>query len=126
MSVASSGTGAQRSGALHLPETCAAWGTPGFADVLRRELMRAGAQALPLQQALTQTSSVFGEDIEVMVISAAADEQTIQVRAGIFFAGIVAGCSCADDPTPVEAQPEYCELVITIDRRTADAVVQAD
>ncbi len=126
MSDASTGTGAGASGALHLPETLAAWGTPDFAGVFRRELTRAGARALPLQQALTQTSAVFGEAIEVMVITATADERAIRVRAGIFFSGLVAGCSCADDPTPVEPQPEYCELVLTIDRRSAEAVVQPD
>jgi hypothetical protein len=46
----------------------------------------------------------------------------------VFFSGILSGCSCADDPTPVEAQAEYCELAIAIDTASgeADVTVLAD
>jgi hypothetical protein len=40
---------------------------------------------------------------------------------GIFYAGIITGCNCADDPTPVEAQKKYCEIHLTIDRTNAAA-----
>ena len=43
---------------------------------------------------------------------------------GIFYTGVVAGCSCADDPTPVEEQHEYCEVLIEINRATAEAVIR--
>jgi hypothetical protein len=56
-----------------------------------------------------------------MVIASEADGDRIRVRVGVFFSGIVAGCSCADDPTPVEAQNEYCELLVDIDRRATAA-----
>lgn len=108
---------------LLLRESLAAWGTPAFAATLKRELQRAGAGALPLQQALAQSSAVAGDAIEVMVIGTSDDAQGIRARIGVFFSGIVAGCSCADDPTPVEAQNEYCELLLTIDRRTAETQV---
>lgn len=104
-----------------LPESLAAWNTPVFAGILGRELRRQGAGALPLQQALAQSSAVADDDIGVMVIAASEDPRHIRVRVGIFFSGIVAGCSCADDPTPVEAQNEYCEMLLTIDRQTAEA-----
>jgi hypothetical protein len=104
-----------------LRDSLAAWGTPAFAARLKNELQRLGANALPLQQALAQSSAVAGEGIEVMFIGANDDHQRIRARVGVFFSGIVSGCSCADDPTPVEAQNEYCELVLTIDRQTAEA-----
>jgi hypothetical protein len=91
--------------------------------VLKREL-EAQAGQLPLQQALANSSTVFGDRIEVMVIASEADGDRIRARVGVFFSGIVAGCSCADDPTPVEAQNEYCELLVDIDRRTAAADVR--
>jgi hypothetical protein len=105
---------------LRLPESLAAWGSPGFPAALRREL-EAQAGLLPLQQALAGSSAVSGDRIEVMLIATDADASQIRARVGVFFSGIVAGCSCADDPTPVEAQNEYCELEIGIDRLTATA-----
>lgn len=108
---------------ISLPESLAAWGTPDFPAVLKRELEASGTQ-LPLQEALAGSSAVFGDRIEVMVIASDADAGRIQAKVGVFFSGIVAGCSCADDPTPVEAQNEYCELRVDIDRRTAAAEVR--
>lgn len=105
---------------LRLPKSLAAWGAPDFPAALKREL-EANAAQLPLQAGLTGSSAVFGERIEVMVIASEADAARIRARVGVFFSGIVAGCSCADDPTPVEAQNEYCELMVDIDRRTAAA-----
>ncbi|MEZ5541890.1 MAG: hypothetical protein R3F42_07590 [Pseudomonadota bacterium] len=48
----------------------------------------------------------------------------IHARAGLFYTGIIAGCSCADDPTPVEEQAEYCVVDITIDRLTGAATIR--
>lgn len=105
---------------LHLPDSLAAWGTPGFAAALKRELAGAGAR-LPLQQGLSATGYALDARIEVMLLGAEATAGEIVVKVGVFYAGVVAGCNCADDPTPVEAQPEYCELRIAIDRHPAGA-----
>jgi hypothetical protein len=58
-----------------------------------------------------------------MIINVTEDEAAIHVTAGIFYKGIMAGCSCADDPTPVGENPEYCEVRIDIDRVTAETTV---
>jgi len=108
---------------LHLPDSSVAWGSPEFPVVFKREL-EALAVRLPLQQALATSSAVFGDKIEVMLIGSEADAGHIRARVGVFFSGIVAGCSCNDDPTPVEAQNEYCELSIDLERRTATAEVR--
>lgn len=100
---------------MQLTDSLHAWGTAGFADTLQRELAR-HADELPLERALTGTSSVTDDPITVMLLTAHADETALHVKVGIFFSGILAGCSCADDPTPVAPQPEYCELEIEIDR----------
>lgn len=107
---------------LHLPAALAAWGTPAFADALKRELAEQAA-ALPLQQAVAATSVALDGGVEVMLIAAHAEEGCVVARVGVFFSGIVAGCNCADDPTPAEAQPEYCELVLALDRSSALANV---
>lgn len=107
---------------LRLPDALAAWNTPGFAAVLQRELA-AQAALLPLQQAAAFTSAVLDAPPEVMFIGAEATTDRLDVRVGVFFAGVVAGCACTDDPTPLEARPEYCELRLSVDRSTAAATV---
>jgi hypothetical protein len=107
-----------------LPQALAAWGTPDFAAVLKRELEAAGPAALPLQQCLTASSYALDTGCSVMVLGAAAEGETIRARVGVFFHGVIAGCSCADDPTPVEPQQEYCELEVRIDRTSGVADVK--
>ena len=36
---------------------------------------------------------------------------------------MLAGCSCADDPTPVEEISQYCEVRLDIDKTTAETTV---
>jgi hypothetical protein len=59
--------------------------------------------------------------VTVIVLGLSATPAEVQARVGIFFAGIVAGCSCADDPTPVDSRTEYCEAVVAIDRASGEA-----
>ena len=106
-----------------LDKALQAWGTPRFSATLKQELQQLDTAFLPLQQGLSFSSYVADSKIDVMVISTSADGDTIHARAGIFYAGIIAGCSCADDPTPVEEQSEYCEVALAIDRKTAQATV---
>jgi hypothetical protein len=108
---------------IRLPATLRAWNTPGFAAALKEELAALGPAALPLQQAAAHSSVALDSGVEVMLLGAETAGGSLQVRLGVFFSGIVAGCSCADDPTPVEAQPEYCELQLIIDQSTAMATV---
>jgi hypothetical protein len=108
---------------LYLPETVRAWGTPAFAAILKAELASRGGE-LPLQQAVSATSAVLGDRVDAMLLSASGDAMAIHAKVGVFFSGIVAGCSCADDPTPVEPVPEYCELQLSIDRTTAATTVE--
>lgn len=109
---------------IHLPVSLQAWDTPAFPAALRQELEDLGGDALPLQQGLSLSSAVADECIEVMFISATGDARHIRARVGVFFAGIVAGCNCADDPTPVESQHEYCELQLVIDRATSATAIE--
>lgn len=104
---------------IRLPHALAAWNTPAFAATLKRELTALDPACLPLQAAVSASSVALDAPIEVMVLDATADAGCIQARVGVLFSGIVAGCNCADDPTPVAAQPEYCELLLAIDRSTA-------
>lgn len=108
---------------ITLPDSLAAWGTPGFRGILKRELEGLDADQLPLQQGLSRTSHVADRPHTVLVLGSGGDAHCIRARVGIFYAGINAGCSCADDPTPVAEEDEYCEVQVVIDRRTGQAQV---
>jgi hypothetical protein len=108
---------------IHLARARHAWGTPDFDAVLKQEIEQLDAGLLPLQQGLTGSSVAMDGPVEALVISSAEVAGTICVKAGLFYAGIIAGCSCADDPTPVEPQPEYCVVRIDIDKATGVAAI---
>lgn len=108
---------------IHLRDTLKAWGTPEFKAVLKRELERLDPGALPLQEGLSASSHALDDPVTAVVIASTESPEGIHVRVGIFYHGIIAGCSCADDPTPTEPQNEYCELMLDIDRATAVTTV---
>jgi hypothetical protein len=112
---------------IRFEEALRAWGTPDFAEVLKREILLLGADGLPLQQGLASGNYVADEPITVVINSIAGADDVIRVRAGIFYAGVIGGCSCTDDPTPASAINEYCEVLLEIDLRSAaTAIVLAD
>jgi hypothetical protein len=108
---------------IRLTQSLSAWGTPEFEAVLKREIAQLGGDRLPLQQGLSTSSYVVEGELDVLIHGASEDAGVIRVQAGIFYKGIVAGCSCADDPTPVDENSEYCEVQVEIDKATAEATV---
>ncbi|MEN8169222.1 MAG: hypothetical protein ABFS08_03280 [Pseudomonadota bacterium] len=108
---------------INLKQSLSAWGTATFKEVLKDELEQLKAEELPLQQGLSLSSYVSAEPFKVMVINVADDESMIRVKAGIFFTGIIAGCSCSDDPSPTDVQPEYCEVRFEINKQSAATAV---
>lgn len=104
---------------IYLKHALKSWNTPGFEAELKQELEQLKAEQLPLQQGLSHSSYVSGEPFKVMVVSVSDEEATIRVKAGIFYTGIIAGCSCSDDPGPTDVQPEYCDVWLDIDKTTA-------
>lgn len=109
---------------IRLARSLQAWDTAGFATVLQQELEQLDPALLPLQQGLRGSSYAIERAPQVMLISASDRAGMIHARAGLFYTGIIAGCSCADDPTPVEEQAEYCVVDITIDRLTGAATIR--
>jgi len=108
---------------IRLEQTVVAWQTPGFEEVFKHEVEQLGSEQLPLQQALSQGSYASDKHLKVLVISATSRQQSIQVKAGIFYTGILPGCACADDPAPENEYTEYCEVLFTINQQTADSTV---
>ncbi len=108
---------------IRLTKALDAWGTPDFAGILKQEVAHLDAGQLPLQQGLSTASYVTDGKLDVMIISASEEAGCIRVKAGIFYAGIIAGCSCADDPTPVDELSQYCEVQLDISKATAETTV---
>lgn len=108
---------------IQLPNALNAWRTPEFEAVLRQEIQQLDAGCLPLQQGLSTSSYVTDRPFQAMIISVHEDTSVVRVKAGIFYTGIIAGCSCADDPTPVDELNEYCVLQFDIDKATAKTTV---
>jgi hypothetical protein len=99
---------------IKLAKSLNAWGTPGFNNILKREIESLDAKYLPLQQGLSYSSHATNSDFNIMIISAHEDDSFLHVKAGVFYSGVIAGCSCADDPTPIPEQSEYCEILLDI------------
>jgi hypothetical protein len=106
-----------------LMRSLAAWGTPAFEAVLKEEIAQLGVAALPLQQGLSTGSTSLDTSLSTMILRVTEAPHAICVRAGIFYTSIVSGCSCADDPTPIEEDSEYCEVELEIDRHSGKARV---
>ena len=104
---------------IRLDKSLRAWGQPDFEAVFKQEIENLDADDLPLQQGLSYSSHVAESPITVMVQRVAETGNAIRIKAGIFYQGIVGGCSCADDPTPTGENNEYCEVQIDIDKASA-------
>lgn len=108
---------------IRLTQALNAWGTPDFDGVLKKEIEQMGAEHLPLQQGLSTGSHALDNKLQAMIIGVSEDAGFIRAKAGIFYTGILTGCSCADDPTPVNEESEYCVVRLDISKATAETTV---
>lgn len=84
------------------------------AAMLKQELEQVYGLHLPLQQGLTRSSYTDGENFGVTILSVQRDANGLHAKVGILYQGIIAGCSCADDPTPQSTIDEYCEIELVV------------
>ena len=108
---------------MKLDRVVDAWGTPAFRGVLKAALEQLSVEQLPLQQGLSQSSYACDDNIKVVIISASEASGVIRATAEIFYTGMIPGCSCADDPTPVDNYAEHCEVQIDINMQTAGTII---
>lgn len=108
---------------LSFTKALGAWGTPGFNQVLKQEIEQLDPAQLPLQQGLARSSHVADSKFGAIILRAWEDPDFIHAKVGISYAGIIAGCSCTDDPTPMSEQSEFCELMLAINKQTAETTV---
>lgn len=109
--------------AIRFDRTPAAWGTPAFREVVKAEIEALDSARLPLQEGLSRSSHVAPGRIGAVILAGEEDAGCLRIKAGLFYAGIIAGCSCADDPSPVDEITEYCEVEFLVDMATGEASV---
>jgi len=108
---------------FYLTQSLQAWNSDGFNNVLKKELCSINSDLLPLQQGLTQSSYAIGKNLSVTVLNAEGDNNYILVKAGLFYTGIISGCSCADDPSAIDEINEYCDVLLRINKKTAETTI---
>ncbi len=96
--------------ARDLRQALTAWPGSEARRYFELQIQRLDPAQLPLQQGLTQGSHVADEGFAAMVIAVAATDDLITVKAGIGYRSLIAGCNCADDPTPQDTLAEYCVI----------------
>ena len=109
---------------IRFPSAQKTWDSPAFEPMFIEFVQDLGIEQLPLQQGLSQTSYVADGAINVSILDSTETPSSLQVKTGIFYAGVIAGSCCADDPTPMNEMPEYCELLFTIDKSTAEVKIK--
>jgi hypothetical protein len=106
---------------IHLKNSLLAWGRDDFIHVLSAEIEALPCEALPLQEGLRHSSQVSAEPFDVIIIRVDESADQILAVASLFYSGVVTGCSCADDPTPIDTLTENCMLEIHLNKLDATA-----
>ena len=101
-----------------------AWNTPAFEETLKQEITQLDVNQIPLQQALSNCNYTNGDNRKVIIMGVVDESDFIRVKTGVFYTGIVSGCNCADDPSPVDEVNEYCEMEFEINKTTTETIVR--
>jgi len=108
---------------IKLTKLLAKWELPDNEKIFKEEVQKLSPMCLPLQQAMSYANYVCDSGLKVIVLDVKEHTNVINVKAGIFFYAINAGSCCAGDPSTVEEQQEYCEIIFEIDRATGNTDV---
>jgi len=106
---------------IYLNNSLSRWNSPDFEKVLKTDIESLTGKELPLQAGLQNSSYALDSNIKSTILRYEEKHQAINIVAGIFYSGIIAGCSCTDDPSPTDEITEYCEISIKLDKQTAAA-----
>ena len=103
---------------ITLPHSQHVWPGETFADTLKAEIEALPAGSLPLDAATLNGWHIDDSHITATVLHTRDDAAVITAAVGIFFAEIIAGCSCGDEP---QSQSNYCELQVIINKGSGSA-----
>jgi len=109
---------------ITLTKSLQAWGSAHFKQTFKSELILLDPNLLPLQKGLSHSSYLSNEPFSPVILNTSENDEELHIKSTIFYTGIIAGCSCADDPTPQDLQNESCDVLFRINKLTAET--QAD
>ena len=89
---------------------------------LRDELRALPDDVLPLQQSLRHGSIALKDELEPLIYACRRTGDDFELDCELFYHSIVAGCQCADDPSPEERLTESVRLLISL--RAPDGTAQ--
>jgi len=98
-------------------------GSNVFEKRLKAELETLGVDQLPLQQGLSHSNVALDHNIQAVILHSTEESRQLRIKVGLFYSGIIAGCSCADDPSPIDEQNEYCEIEVRIDKASGQNTI---
>lgn len=108
---------------FYLKHSLQAWQTDNFRAVLKKEISHLNPDLLPLQQGLRYSSYALEDNVSSSILTVTSENENILVKVGLFYTGVIAGCNCADDPTPMDVNNEYCDVLFSINKKTAETTI---
>jgi len=109
---------------IKLTKTIQALDSDSCKKVAKEEIQSIDPNLLPLQQGLSLSSYVGKAAFSAVILNIKKENNILNIKTGIFYTGIIAGCSCSDDPSPTDEQNEYCELLFSINTDTTETEVK--
>lgn len=108
---------------ITLKQTLQSLNNPDIKTIAKNELQKLDSKLLPLQQGLSYSSAISNSPFSIVILNIEEKNDVVNIKSGIFYTGIIAGCSCSDDPTPMDEQNEYCEIMFSINKTSAETTV---
>ncbi|SMN11743.1 hypothetical protein SPBRAN_2037 [uncultured Candidatus Thioglobus sp.] len=88
-------------------------------DSYKKSLKSLAVSDFPLKDCCQHSGDIEENSIDISILSSVEIEHGVQLKIGVFFREILAGCACSDDPSEaISYENGYCELQVNIDKTT--------
>jgi len=108
---------------INLKNVVSEWGCSNFHSIIKSELEQLDIDQLQLQKGLSFSNFALNTDVKIIILNSTIKDKIISIKAGVFYTGIVAGCNCSDDPSPIDKQNEYCEILVSINNESGNTTI---
>ena len=108
---------------FYLRKSLHTWQSDEFNTAFMKEIADLNPDVLPLQQGLRYSSYALSDNISSSILSVLSENENILIKVGLFYTGVISGCNCADDPTSMNVNNEYCDVLFCINKKTAATTV---
>lgn len=101
-------------------------GASDFDERVVKMIHRLGPETLRLQDASRYGSYALQDELSLSLLSWTENAEEVRLRVSLFFTSVIAGCSCADDPTPLDKVNEHAVLTVTLNKQRHDLEVELE